>query len=226
MRLSNVLRAAVVGASVLLAPVAARAEVIGFTGVGKASVVTIAGLYNGAVYAGELNWSWIGGTPSGFVQNFYAYCVDLQHDLQSVQSVTIGAADSLGLSGAPYVADAGDKAAWLFNTYATTIHQSGTAIQAAALQVAIWEALYDTARDVTSGAFRLVSGGAVATQANAYLTALYSSDYSNASQAVLFTNGGQDQITARVTEPSTLLLLGSGLLLYARRQRRLKKQHS
>ena len=44
---------------------------------------------------------------------------------------TIGSTDESGSDGLA-------KAAWLFNTFASTIHTSGTGAQAAGLQVAIW----------------------------------------------------------------------------------------
>ena len=52
---------------------------------------------------------------------------------------------------------AGTRAAWLFNTYAPVIHVGGTGTDAAALQVAIWEALYDTTPDLSKGAFTLLN---------------------------------------------------------------------
>jgi PEP-CTERM motif len=96
--------------------------------------------------------------------------------LADPQTKTVGWSD--GFTNG--VVNSGAKAAWLFNTFAGTIHASGTRVQAAALQVAI--------------------------------------------ATVLDTQHGQDQVTSRVSEPSTLLLLGAGLAFVARRARRVQSR--
>jgi len=204
----------VVGAVfIALSASSAQAETIKFTGVGAASVVTVGGSiaanYHGDVWAGELNWEWVGGTPAGFATSFYAYCVDLASFVQSTETVT--RVSSTGFTNG--VANGGAKAAWLFNEYAAGIHSlantATAAINAAALQIAIWEAMYDTSRDLTTGGFTASSSNAaVTTQANVYLSNLYASQPWTAVATILSTNAGQDQIIAQVSEPSTLLLMG------------------
>jgi hypothetical protein len=61
------------------------------------------------------------------------------NELLDPQQVTVDSTNSLTTPAA----DGAAKAAWLFNTFAAGIHAGGTGIQAAALQVAIWEAIYD-----------------------------------------------------------------------------------
>lgn len=198
----------------------ARAESIDFLGLGKYSVVEIAGPESGWVYAGELNWSGLG-------QTFYSYCVDILSSLADPQDVTLKSTDGLvsGNGTVQTVAEAGEKAAWLFNTYAGLIHTSGTGPQAAALQVAIWEAIYDTTGSLSTGVFSLTNSiynVTVRTIADGYLNALYQADYSSASAVWLDTTRGQDQIT-RVPEPATITLLGLGLAaLVAPRRGRLQ----
>lgn len=94
--------------------------------------------------------------------------------------------------------DTGDKVAWLFNTFAEGIRLSGTDIQAAALQVAIWEALYDSSPDLGAGNFQLTTVGAIRDQANAYLSALDAGPggYQTSSAGWLDTSHGQDQVIA------------------------------
>jgi hypothetical protein len=127
---------------------------------------------------------------------------------------------------------AGRQAAWLFNTYAADIRAAGTDIEAAGLQVAIWEAVNDVDKDLASGHFMLFVNGSVwggedpagdiRDQAQIYLDALfYAPGQFHTSAAVWLdaTPTGQDQITQTppdstpVSEPGTLLLLGFALPL-------------
>ncbi len=211
MKLKSLLTGVALAAAITLTPSTARAESIDFTGIGAASVVSLGGLFNGSVYAGELNWNWIGSAPQGFTQSFYSYCVDLLNYVQDPQVVSVGS--SSGLTGAPYTANGGAAAAWLFDTYAGAVHAAGNAVQAAALQVAIWEVLYDSASNLGSGNVILNTTGAIMSLADTYLAALAGSSYQGSTATVLFTSGGQDQITSRVPEPATVMLLGAGMLL-------------
>ena len=207
-------------------PSAAYANQIDFSRVGHGATVSISGIRTGVFTAGELEWQWVGTAPAGFAQSFYSYCVDVTQNLADPQEVTPRSSD--GFTNG--VAGGGSKAAWLVNTYAADIRantNSGLAnVQAAALQIAIWEAMYDTAQNLSGGSFILNTNGDIRTQANAYLTALYGAGnggYFTSTATILETispNPGQDQIVARVSEPSTLLLMGVALIVFAKRTRR------
>ena len=207
----------------------AAADVIDFRGSGRAAAVGITvrngstTLFSGNVMAGELNWSWLSGTPEGFATDFYSYCIDATQYLRDPQYVTVRTTDSFTAGSA----NAGAKVSWLFNTYASVIHATGTNTQAAALQLAIWEALYDSSQDLSAGAFRGSGNSAILTQAQTYLNALYSSHYLGSQATFLDVDGtntnpaysGQDQITHGVPEPSTLLMMGLAGLGVMRRRR-------
>jgi hypothetical protein len=204
----------------------ASASTIKFEGVGKVAVVEIRsnGFPSGVwAYAGELNWSWVGLPPSGFTSSWiYTYCVGADEYLLNQETVSVGSTSSLTMPG---VTAAGSKVAWLLDTYARGIHVSGTGSDAAALQVAIWESLYDSDRNLLTGQFQLLNAWdpQVRTKAQAYLDALGASSYQGwtASWLDAPSNGGQDQITlAPVAEPASILLLASGMAAACIRRRR------
>ena len=57
-----------------LVPTAAGAATIDFLGLGKAEIVTVAGVRDVRAWAGELNWAWLDGKPAGLENTFYWYC--------------------------------------------------------------------------------------------------------------------------------------------------------
>lgn len=87
------------------------------------------------------------------------------------------------------------------------------ATHSAAFQLAIWEVLYDTDRNLTAaGGFR-VTGGNSATVALAQSWLNSMANYADTYDIYLLSNGRyQDFITTRVPEPMSLLLLGAALL--------------
>ncbi|MEJ2147604.1 MAG: PEP-CTERM sorting domain-containing protein [Acidobacteriota bacterium] len=96
---------------------------------------------------------------------------------------------------------------------------TGTSVDSAAMQLAIWELVYDnqtTGYDVTSGNFKVTVAGdqTVLTLANSWLAEALSGANWTSSQNVLIlqSDGRQDLVTAAVPEPATLLLTGIGLL--------------
>jgi len=186
---------------------------------------------NGSYYAGEFKWDWVAPIPNGFPESIVTYCVDILHEVTDPQQVALSTTDD-PLFGATST-DGGGKAAWLLNSFAPTV-TSGLA--AAALQVAIWEVLYDNDHNLSTGSFAIVTTDAaytgaaralqIAAQADTYLAQLFSASAPNHEyytstaawlNATSETGGGQDQITT--PEPGSLALMAlAGMLVCLRRR--------
>jgi PEP-CTERM motif len=209
-------------------PSLATAGTIDFLGLGKAEIVTVAGVRNVRAWAGELTWAWEAGQPAGADTTFYSYCVDILNNEQDRQYVTVKSTDVMvtdDMVATPYAAQ---KATWLFNMFASAAHQSGSTAFATGLQLAIWEVLFDDGMslsyDSTVGNHfyvTSVSAGALAA-GKGFLAALADAGSSYQSATARWLDApsgrGQDQITA-TPEPGTLLLLGTGLAGLAARRR-------
>ncbi|MGE3956420.1 MAG: PEP-CTERM sorting domain-containing protein [Vicinamibacterales bacterium] len=195
-------------------------------------------------------------STNGGVNWFDAYCVDLQHFINphGSFSYTLDSMSNWGSSGTgvagpnSVVPTAWQQAAWLYSNYASVASASG-AYYRAALQLSIWEVLYDT------GNFNILALGdaqgfrasnvssLAAAAANTMLTALqgttaavlsaYDANWYRTANPTNNPNYTQDfMANARYTppppavpEPSSFLLLGTGVLglLGARRLRRARQ---
>ncbi len=157
---------------------------------------------------------------SGDLGTFDGYCVDINHYFTPNGWYMVDPVDSMANWGVndPSVrstsspADAGHRAAYLYNTFGNTTDP----LRRWALQTAIWNALYDDDSDITEGAFWLstdyIAGVGVA---NAMLQALaqYSGPPMEATWLRLVddANRGTQDFIAPVPEISSVLLVATGL---------------
>lgn len=136
--------------------------------------------------------------------DYTAYCVDLDHWLKDQWQ-----ADSVSVE----TVNGGLAAAYLYDSFADSVSSN---VEAAGLQVAIWEIVddYGDALDLSGGDFRLVSTGGVAAVAEAYLAGLPVDlrDYRTSSFILASSRCPRPSQNLIVPEPATLGFVGLALV--------------
>ncbi|MBL8490065.1 MAG: PEP-CTERM sorting domain-containing protein [Rhodocyclaceae bacterium] len=163
-----------------------------------------------------------GPNPSGVNPSFETYCVSLRQTFtwgspfQVTRQAFAGNAYNTALNQQVQL----NKLGWLMAndaSYAVT-----NATTSAAMQLAIWEIVYDNGADVTSGmGFKVTAGSAAAqTQANAWLAGLAASNHQYIAER-LYNPDKQDQLVVTVPEPETyaMFLAGLGMMGFVARRR-------
>jgi hypothetical protein len=221
--MSKFLASACVVVASLLHPWTAAADSLNYTSLGSGSWVNIRiGSVTETGWAGEINW--LMTTPTIASKAITTYCADLFDDAKiPTQLGTLKTTAALDLDNTlshGAVSNAGTKAAYLVNTNASGAH--GSNIQAAGLQIAIWQAMFGSTFTVLSSTLNY---SAIMTAAAGYSVPAGVSSVAGYFDVVNGTNtgssaNGQDQVLVGTPEPATMLLLTFaivGLLGYQRR---------
>ena len=180
------------------------------------------GIYNGGVNTVSFHWTRTdapgAGVDSTVPLTFDTYCVDLSQTVSPSNAYTF---DAIPIASAGYTPTQMDLIRTLWATSKSTVTD---ATQAAAFQAALWELVYDTNNDITTGTFKLNSPNSVITAATAMLTTALAmrGEVQLPSLVVLRSDRAQDQIceTPNVPTPGATALAAFGLLLAARRTRK------
>lgn len=172
------------------------------------------------VHAGGLSMRATGETttPFGLVgRSFEAFSADLKRELSLQGAVfapqPITAAPTL--AGGMSQARAELVSELFYVNYTPTL----SAAEKAALQVAVWEVIYDDGVSVTEGAFAMRKNAAVASLSQGYLEQLSGEAGKRANLVAFTATNASDLITIAVPAPGAAALLAMGGLALARRRR-------
>ena len=174
--------------------------------------------------AGVFNWTRNSGSISSpLTTNFAAFCIELTQNVSVNSSYNY---DETPLDSAPVPASAfapmgaadAAKIARIYTVWANDVSGSAN-LRAAAAQAAIWETIFGTDDDLTSGNFLLdtshSNSNQVALKANQYLVAQLTAAPRSGLFALTSTSA-QDMV---VPAPGAFALIGLGGLAAARRRR-------
>ncbi len=180
-------------------------ETLTFEGTGLGQNVTLGGHHVGGVFAGQLKFN---STSLGHITS---YCVDLDHFISKGQTYQVEILDSKNAS--QHYKDAG-------NILAAGHSMVNSNEKAAAMQIAIWEAVYDdgATADFGHGQLKITGGANNTLLADAAAFFAMKTTPGNAKYLRETCGVGQSQMTP-VPEPVSMATFGIGLAALIRRKK-------
>jgi len=210
----------------VLHPTFASADSLSFTGFGSGGWINLKiGNSIETGWAGEINWNM---TANGVTKAITTYCGDLFDDAKLPTELgtytTTAAVDANPAISHGALPNAGSAAAYLINTYGASVH--GSSVQSAALQIAIWQAMFGansftvlTSTANYDGIMNALSGFYLPGTNFTALAGYF--DVANGSATGSAANG-QDQILVGTPEPATIVLMTFAMVAMLGYRRRLK----
>jgi len=212
----------------MLRPSIAAADTLTYTGLGSGQWVNLKiGNVQETGWAGEINWNL---TANGVTKAVTTFCADLFDDAKWTQYGTY--TSTAALDANPSIsygagANAGSTAAYLVNSYGSGVH--GNNLQAAALQLAIWQDLFGansfTVLNTTANYSTLM--GAIANFPLPGGSFSATAGYFDVVNGATIGSGanGQDQVVVGTPEPGTIILLTFAMGLMVTYQLRRRPAH-
>lgn len=154
------------------------------------------------------------GIDSSIAPLFNTYCVELTQTISGNTPHTFTVLDPIAAGFSP-------RQRTLFSRlWASFFPGVDTATESAALQLAIWEVVYDSNESVLSGTFKANSPAPTVALAESYLSAVTAPHYNGprTSLRVLVSPTVQNQLTAIPAPGASSALLAAALLLVRRRR--------
>jgi hypothetical protein len=194
-----------------------------FSNVTPGQGVTVASpLFNSGTTAGVFNHTVLSSTPGGIdltpagTANFVAFCADLADYAGSGVTYTIVGLKNIPDPGASNMgtAKAWDISRMLYNAVGANLASVSGLMpaNAAGLQIAVWEVIYETgAYDIGSGTIKFSGNTAATTAATNYLAGI--SGNTGMAGLVGLTNANKQDFVAQVVPiPAAAWLFGSAIL--------------
>lgn len=219
--------AAVAAASIISIAGSAQADVVTarftYTNLVRANIVSP--VLSGNVNTVTFNWvrqdlpavppaSGEPATDTSLPANFKSFCVDLEQVVSANTDYrfTVRTPEQMG-----WAADVGASLARLWVDHIAEVTDGD---HSAAFQLAVWETVYDTDRNLSTGAFQATSPSSAIAIAQQWLGGLASPTLRDLPQVIVLEHGdAQDQFTV-IPAPGVGALGLSGFVLGARRNRR------